>query len=168
MLRKPRTILAAGFLIFLLLTGIVGSIVIWRTFFKSYYLDVPIAEDIVIDSKWTEIHPPQPLRVGKEHQFVSIGVIRTEFTRDKGVTSSNAKTASPEIKLISTDGSEYTLVYRSARLTSENFEGIEYAEYGTVDGLPKSLTIEKVLLRSEAPISAKRILWSGYDWKDRP
>lgn len=168
MTKKSLNMLAGAFLVLLLLTGTVGSIVIWRMFFQGYYVNATIAQDIVIDSQWTEIRPPEPLRVEKEHQFVSIGVIRSEFTRGKGVTSSNGKTATPEIKLISTDGSEYTLVYRSARLVAGIFENIEYAEYEMKGGLPKSLTIEKVLLRSDSPISAKRILWSGYDSKDRP
>ncbi len=154
-------------MVLLLLTGIAGSSKIVRTFILGYYVDVTIAHDMVIDSQWKEIHPPEPLRVEKEHQFVSIGVTRSEFTRGRGVTSSNGKTANPEIKLISTDGSEYALEYRSSRLQPGIFGTIEYAEYEKKGGLPKSLAIEKVLLRSDDPISAKRVLWSGYDSKDR-
>lgn len=167
---KRNLPILVGAVIVVLLIALGGGLVAWRMFFHHYHVDVTIADTIVINSEWTEIRPPEPLRVEKENQFVSIGVVSPSSlnARGKGIASPDGKVATPEIKVISTDGVEYPMTYLEGRIVGGLFETIEYASYGYKNGLPKSIKIEKILLRSDVPIPARKILWSGFNWKDLP
>lgn len=73
----------------------------------------------------------------------------------------------PEIKAVSKDGIEYDMTYYESTRVGGLFSDAEYAEYVYENELPKSKSIEKILIRSKSPIFVKRIFWSGFNWKDR-
>jgi hypothetical protein len=131
-------------------------------------MEYVISDGLLIGPEWKEIRPSEPLIVEKENQFVSIIVSPpfSAFSKANGITGPNGEVITPEIRVICSDGTEYPMTYLRSTLKPGLFGSIEYASYGFKDGLPKSVKIVKIILRSDVPIPAKKVLWTGFDWKD--
>lgn len=152
-----------------ILIGAGLTLILYRIFVMDHYLNIPLSENVIIDAKGMEIQPAKPLKVEREFQLVSIEVAPPFIAfGTNGMSLPNGQRINPEITVVDNNGQEYKMIYkeslRSARLFES--EAVETASYGSETRLPRTVQIEKVLLRSEVPISAKRILWSCYNWKD--
>ncbi len=152
-----------------ILVGSGLTILLYRVFFMDYYVNIPLSENVIIDAKRMEIRPSHPLKMEKEKQFIAIEVA-PPFTAlgANGISLPNGEEIYPEITAIDSNGQEYKMILReSTRSPSLIGETIETAYFGSEIEMPSTVQIEKVLIRSDSPISAKRILWSGYNRKDR-
>ena len=166
MTKQNLTILGGGVVIVLLMV-LGGGLVTWKLFFSSPYNTVTTSGETEIGPHWREIHPSEPLSVEKEEQYVSLGVVPPyRAWACKGITLPTGQLVMPEIKLIAADGQEYDLTYHGSRRGGSPFSDIEYADFEYTNGLPRSIKIEKILLRSDAPLRVTKIVWLGYNWDE--
>lgn len=146
-------------------TALLGGFFIKKFFSQTLYKDIVLEDDLLISSEWKEIDTQNLIKIEKDNHFVSI-LLEPSFeanTPKGGILIPSGEIVNPEIKLVDEDGNEYLLTYKGSR-GKEN--GKEIANYGYKGSLPIDKIYKKVLLRSDYPIKAKKILWSGYDAKD--
>lgn len=137
-----------------------------RIFYYNYYKDVVLAENIIISSDWKEIESIGRIKIEKDNQFISI-VLEPPLEPDTGkggIKTPNGQVLNPEIKLVDADGEEYSFTYYGGRRTNDKV----MANYKYKGILPLDKIYSKVRIRSDFPIKAKQILWSGYNTKDLP
>jgi hypothetical protein len=128
---------------------------------KSPYNDIVLAENRFISSQWEDVDVTELVKIKGDGQFLSV-IIDEPLDGDffkQGIKTPNGEIFNFEVKLLDKDGTEYLLPF-------DGFLGqmrINYRFYGE---LPRNKTYDKVLIRSNVPIKAKRILWTYYNVSD--
>lgn len=138
--------------------------VYFNFYFGKYIKEVVLGENILISSEWKNINSQKLIKADKEINYISI-LLEPPFEADtpkNGIKDADGKIINPEIKLIDENGKEYLLNYSGSR----RYENSNYANYSCDEGLPTGKIYEKVLFRSDFPIKAQKVIWSGYDVKD--
>lgn len=133
-------------------------------YFGKYIEEVVLEENALISSEWKNINSQNLIKADKEINYISI-LLEPPFETDTpkgGIKNADGKIINPEIKLLDEDGKEYLLNYSGSR----HYENGDYANYRYDTTLPTGKIYEKVLVRSDFPINARKIIWSGYDVKD--
>ncbi|MER3478818.1 MAG: hypothetical protein C4287_23105 [Leptolyngbya sp. ERB_1_2] len=157
----------------MLIIAILGSLLISvgiyafnRMFYRNYYLDIVLAENVTISSAWLEIESNGRISERKDRQFISL-LLEPSFKLDpyaKAIVVPDGRKINPEIILVDADGNEHPLTYAKGRIG----EAGEQASYGYRIDFPQKSSFLRVKLRSDIPIETKAILWSGYDPEDLP
>ena len=144
---------------------LIGGFLIKKIFFHRLYKDVVLENNFLISSDLKEIETQNLIKIEKDNHFISID-LEPPFEADtpkKGIKTPSGEIINPEIKLVDENGIEYPLTYSGSR---GGESGNEIANYKYNGNLPIDKTYKKVLIRSNLPIKAKMILWSGYDARD--
>ena len=144
--------------------AITGYFMVKRIFFHQYYKDVVLADEFLITTDRKILEAKGLVVADKDVNIIAVGVAPPfkAFDAKNGIRTPDGQIVNPEIILVDAEGDEYPLKYKGARL----FKDYDFANYKYVG--PKGKKFEKVLLRSDVPIPATRILWSGYNIKDLP
>ena len=133
-------------------------------YFGKYIEEVVLQENVLISSEWKNINSQNLIKADKEINYISI-LLEQPFETDtskSGIKNVDGKIINPEIKVIDKEGKEYLLNYGGSR----HNENGDYANYRYAATLPTGKIYEKVLVRSDFPISARKVIWNGYDVKD--
>ena len=147
----------------LALSIVVGGILALALLFYSHrYAEIVISDRIEIGPEWTELRLSKPLKVHKDIQFVSLEIVPPYSAwKGPGITTPEGQLVNPQIRIFGNDGFECDLTHSGATRVQGIIEGTEYAEYRCAGGLPKQEEIQRILIRSDVPIVAKRIVWAG-------
>ena len=148
---------------------IFGGMVVWRLFFHETLKNVVLANDVQITSEWKEVGTPNELKVDKKYNYISLQIAPPleAYTVGGGSTKSGIKIPSgevvnPEIRIIDVEGKEYPLFYSGHR----GGGAFEFVNYEFEGNLPIDKKYQKVKLRSDVPLTIKKIFWSGFDQSD--
>ncbi|MCY7348323.1 MAG: hypothetical protein LH614_19180 [Pyrinomonadaceae bacterium] len=148
----------------LLLGG--SAFIVKRVFFYRYLKEVVLSENVVITSEWKEVGNQDLLKITKEINYISI-LVRPPLTVDTpkgGIKTPESSIINPETKIVDDEGHEYSLSFGGSRQS----ESGDFANYRYVKDLPVDKRYSKILIRSDNPIQAKQIIWTGYNAKDLP
>jgi hypothetical protein len=160
--KNKRTILITGLVGILLILA--GLFIYVNFFFGKYIKETVLEENSVISFDWKEIDTKNLAKIEKDKHYISI-LLEPPFEADTpegGIKSPTGEIINPEIKLVDSEGNEYSLIY----IGSRRYQNGEYANYGYLPSLPVDKIYKKVLVRSNKPIKVQKIIWSGYDIKD--
>ncbi len=165
-MKKRRAIFISGLVGTLI---IFGGLFIYINFFFGKYLNETVMEDsFLLASEWKEIDIQDLVKIEKEINYISILLeppykAITEGGR-RGIKVPGGEIINPEIKIIDEDGKEYLLTYGGSRYSGYD----EYANYRYQTNLPTNTKYKKVLVRSNIPIKAQKIIWISYNARDLP
>ena len=162
-MKTKRTILITALVG--ILSVLAGLFIYINFFFGNYLKETVLEENGVISSGWKEIDAKNLAKIEKDEHYISI-LLESSFKTDTekdGIKSPDGEIVNPEIKLVDSERNEYLLIYTGSR----HYQNGQYANYGYRPGLPVDKIYEKVLVRSDKPIKFQKIIWSGYDIKDR-
>jgi len=139
---------------------------VWNAFFRSYYLDQRLAENVAVSTEWTDINTQGITEVRKDHQYVSLALEQPYFIdKQTGlIKTPKGEVAHPEVRILDDNGKEWPLVHHTDRY----YGNLQYAEYGYPDGLQMGAKFVKVRIRSDIPITVRVVVWSGYNAADQP
>lgn len=163
---RGLTLMSKKIFVMIVILLIVG-ILVAGFFFKKAFLDSPfkttlLAENVLISSEWKEIDVKDRVTLRGDGQFLSVN-ISPPFEGDfdnKGVRTPDGKIVNFEVKIVDEEGNEYPLPY-------EGFLGKWHINYGLgASKLPSRKNYAKILIRSDVPIEAKRVLWVYFYRKD--
>ena len=161
-MKNKRNILILGLVG--ILSVLAGLFIYVNFFFGKYIKETVLEENGVISSEWREIDARNLAKIEKDKHYISI-LLESSFKADTdkgGIKSPDGEIINPEIKLVDSEGNEYSLIY----IGSRRYRNGEYVNYGYRPNLPGDKIYEKVLVRSNKPIKVQKIIWSGYDIKD--
>lgn len=162
-MKNKRTILITALVG--ILSVLAGLLIYVNFFFGKYIKETVLEENGVISSDWKEIDAKNLAKIEKDKNYVAI-LLESSFKADAetdGIKTSDGEIIKPEIKLVDSERNEYPLIYTGSRF----YQNGQYVNYGYRSELPANKIYEKVLIRSNKPLKFQKIIWSGYDIKDR-
>lgn len=129
---------------------------------RKQFHDTILVENASIFDEPLEIDVSGKVKIERDRNFVSIYLTPPleDDIMDGGIRLPNGEISNPVILLVDEFGHEYILEYsgsRGKRICNYEYEGL----------LPKDRDYQKIILKSDFLIRTEKIVWSGYDLKDR-
>ena len=131
------------------------------------YLKIEISGPATNSSEWMEITPQEPLKPEREVNAVIL-IFATEYKPDykaNGLRFPDGAVVVPEVQLIDQDGKTFPMGIESMGATGMGFGFFDPNSH--LESLPKDKIYPTVRIRSSQPIQCSKIVWQGYNQRDR-
>lgn len=127
----------------------------------SPFRDTVLIQNFMISTEWKEIDVGNKIKIAGDDQFLSVTFDKPleDVSGKGGIRSENGTIFNPEILLIDSDGDRYALIRRGKL-------GDQRSNYKYVGDLPKDKSYTKIIIRSDVPFEAKKIIWTYYYARD--
>lgn len=147
----------------------IAAIIIYCAVVRPYFYyfdETDLADNLHLSSEWMTI-PLDSLEIKrKEYYFLGI-VVKEPYgggLSDKGIRTPTGSIVNPQIRLIDDQNVSYDFILCRSSSYGNNARIIGYC-YKDKE-LPKDRIYRTLAIRSEEPVLAAKVLWSGYDADD--